>query len=262
MPGPQEIITSRGNAWLKRLRHAAARGGATASGTALAESPLLLHEALRADIEIERVFASERTQARIAAVVPPHRRIPVHVVADRLFDEVATTSRNQGVLALVRLPTWRPEQVFAGLTLALDAVQDPGNAGSIARSAEAFGASGLVFLKGSAAPANPKALRAAAGSLFRLPFLEGVEPAMFLEFVRERGKALFAADARGGTPLSEADLAPDAAVVIGSESHGVAPALLAAATPVAIPTAAVESLNAAAAAAVIAYEAARRRARP
>lgn len=257
-----ETITSRSNPKLKQLRRAASRGTVTESGFALAESPTLLEEALRSGIEVERVFASERMHATVAKRLPPHRRIPLHAVTNRLFDQVATTSRSQGVLALVKLPSWDPDVVFEGLTVVLDGVQDPGNAGAVARSAEAFGASGLVFLKGSASAANPKTLRAAAGSLFRLPTLHGIDAADLIGLARQYKKTIFAAEARGGVPLMEAPVSPGAAVVIGSETHGVTPAILRVATPLAIPTESVESLNAAVAASVILYEVARRRLRP
>ncbi len=262
MTGTRETITSRSNPRLKQLRRAASRGTVTASGFALAESPTLLEEALRSGIEIERVFASERMRATVAKRLPPHRRIPLHPVADRLFNQVATTFRSQGVLALVKLPDWDPETVFGGLTVVLDGVQDPGNAGAVARSAEAFAASGLVFLKGSASPANPKTLRAGAGSLFRLPTLHGIDAEELIGLAQRHGKTIFAAEARGGVPLMDAPVDRSAAVVIGSETHGVAPAILEAATTLAIPTESVESLNAAVAASVILYEAARRRLRP
>ncbi len=258
MPHQQETITSRGNAWLKQLRLAAARGTTTADGFALAESPHLLQEALRSDIDIQRVFASERVHARVDASLPPHRRVPLHPVTDKLFRDVATTTRNQGVLTLVKLPAWSPEKVLSGLTIVLDGVQDPGNAGTIARTAEAFGASGVVFLTGSAAPTNPKALRAAAGSLFRLPFLHKLGAEEFLRLAAQHGKTVLAAAAGHGAALDAADLSANTAVVIGSETHGVGPALLEAATTVAIPTRSVESLNAAIAAAIILYESARR----
>ena len=262
MPAPFETITSRGNPLLRQLRHASVRGGLTARGSAVAESPHLLKEALHAGVEIERVFTSERAYAEVAASIPPHRRIPVHRVADKLFAEASSTARTQGVLTLVRLTESEPETVFSGLTVVLDGVQDPGNAGSIARSAEAFGASGIVFLKGSAAPTNPKALRAAAGSLFRLPFLTAIDAGRFLEIAGGCGKRLFAATAHGGKSLLDADLGTDGAVIIGSESHGIATSLLKRATPLEIPTESVESLNSATAAAVILYEHARRKLRP
>ncbi len=254
----QETITSRSNAWLKQLRQVAARGTTTADGFALAESPHLLQEAIRSEVRIQRVFASERVQESVGAAMPPHRQVPLHPVADRLFQDLATTTRNQGVLALVQLRDWDAATVLSGLTVVLDGVQDPGNAGTIARTAEAFGASGIVFLKGSAAPTNPKALRASAGSLFRVPFLHKLGAAEFLTLAQQHGKTVLAATTGQGLALAEADLSANAAIVIGSETHGVSPLLLAAATPVAIPTQSVESLNAAIAAAIVLYESARR----
>src|SRR5205085_10907606 len=99
----------------------------------------------------------------------------VLVVADRVFTRLASTESSQGVIALVRPPAWTLERLFAGcpLVVVLDGLQDPGNAGSIVRAAEAFGATGVLFVKGSVSPFNPKTLRASAGSLFRVPFVMG-----------------------------------------------------------------------------------------
>lgn len=258
MPQLRDPITSRSNPLVRRVRQAAARGLPTGDGFALAESPQLLTEALRSGIEIDRVLVSANAQARVLESLPPHHDFPLHPVEDRLFQELATTAHSQGVLALVKLPLWDPDRVCSGLVLALDTVRDPGNVGTCVRSAEAFGAAGVVLLKGSAAPTNPKTLRAAAGSLFRVPFLAGIDPAAIIALAKERGKSLVAAESRGGVPLHQAELSEKSVVIIGSETHGISPALLAEASPVAVPTAGVESLNAAVAAAVILYERQRR----
>ena len=258
MPQIRDLITSRSNPLFKRIRQAAARGLPAGDGCALAESPQLLTEALRSGIGIDRVLVSANAQTRVLENLPPHRDFPLHPVADRLFQELATTAHSQGVLALVKLPRWDPDKVFSGLVLALDSVRDPGNAGTCVRSAEAFGAAGIVFLKGAAAPTNPKTLRASAGSLFRIPFLAGIDPAAFIALAHERGRSLVAAEARGGVPLHRAELSENSVVIIGSETHGIAPGLLAESAPIAVPTAGVESLNAAVAAAVILYERTRR----
>ena len=258
MPPRQDTITSASNPWVKSLRRAASRGTPVQGGLAIAESPHLLQEAIRSGTQIDRVFATERMYERVAAALPPHRRVPTHRVSDRIFGRVSTTARSQGVLALVRLPAWEPSKVFRGLTIALDGVQNPGNAGTIVRSAEAFGATGVVFLAGSASPTNPKALRAAAGSLFRMPFLARVPSDQFLELAKDHGKEVYFAEARGGVPARDAGLSDGAAVVIGSETHGVGPGLAAAGTGVGIPTQAVESLSAPVAASILLYEYARR----
>jgi TrmH family RNA methyltransferase len=145
----------------------------------------------------------------------------------------------------------------------LDGLQDPGNAGTIARAAEAFGASGIFFLKGSVSPWNPKVLRASAGSLFRLPFLYGVDAELARAAMRQNKVELFAGVPAGSNGpvkhLTLADLTGRCALVIGSEAHGVTSSLRAASIDVSIPTVGVESLNAAVAAGILLYEARRQR---
>lgn len=184
--------------------------------------------------------------------------VPTYVLTDAAFRGLSTTENTQGVLALVRAPVWSLDRVVSGqgLTVTLDGVQDPGNAGAIVRAAEAFAAAGVVFLKGSVSPFNPKTLRASAGSLFRIPFVHGIEDEPFRAALDRAGRPLFAAMPNGATLLGDANLRRGA-VLIGSEAGGVREALSRGATAIRIPTGAVESLNAAVAAAVILYEAQR-----
>ena len=136
------------------------------------------------------------------------------------------------------------------------------HAGSILRAADAFGATGIVFLKGSAGPFNPKTVRASAGSLFRLPFVHGMDAAPLLAVTSQRKLDLYAAvpahnaDAR---PPSAADLRRPVALIIGNEARGVSKELRAVAADLSIPTGRVESLNAAVAAGILLYEAWRQR---
>jgi RNA methyltransferase, TrmH family len=183
-----------------------------------------------------------------------------YVLMDAVFRELSTTETSQGVIALVRPPTWTLARTLAGqgLTVALDGIQDPGNAGAIVRAAEAFGATGVVFLKGSVSPFNPKSLRASAGSLFRLPFVHNIEDAAFRAALEQTGLPMFAAMPEGSIVLRDADLRRGA-ILIGSEGSGVRPELSRGAIEVRIPTHGVESLNAAVATAVILYEAQRQR---
>jgi TrmH family RNA methyltransferase len=136
------------------------------------------------------------------------------------------------------------------LVAVLDGIQDPGNAGAILRTAEAFGATGAVFLKGTVSPSNPKCLRASAGSAFRLPIVTEIPD----------GLALFAADPRANGSVADVPLTSPCAIIIGGEGSGVRPELAARSTGVKIPTVGVESLNAAVAAGILFYEARRQRA--
>jgi len=141
----------------------------------------------------------------------------------------------------------------------LDGVQDPGNAGAILRAAEAFGATGAAFLKGTVSPYNPKCLRASAGSVFRLPVVPSLDASLLMAALEQKRVHLFAAMPRAETPLFDANLAGRCAIVIGGEGRGVSQKLQVHAKGLKIPTSGVESLNAAVAAGVLLYEARRQR---
>jgi TrmH family RNA methyltransferase len=241
-----ETLISDKNPLLKEVRRLAAGGAAGEDRLVLAEGPHLLDEALRSKIEIHAVILAES-----APKLSDLGATRVVRVLDRLFDKLAPTESPQGVLTLVRLPEWTSADLLCGtpLVVVLDGVQDPGNAGAILRTAEAFGATGAVFLKGTVSRSNPKCLRASAGSAFRVPVVDEI-PA---------GLMLYAADPRAKLSVAGAKLAGPCAIVIGAEGRGVRPELLARATGVKIPTAGVESLNAAVATGILLYEARRQR---
>ena len=249
-----ETLISDKNPLLKEVRRLAS-GGAPGAGSidtrlVLAEGPHLLEEALRSKLEIHAVILAESTP-EIPSIGHMNSKTRVVRVLDNLFHKLASTESPQGVLSLVRLPEWTPDDLLRGtpLVVVLDGVQDPGNAGAILRTAEAFGATGAVFLKGTASRSSPKCLRASAGSAFRVPIVTEIPP----------GLALYAADPRAKLSISQARLDEPCAIVIGSEGSGIRPELAARATGVKIPTLNVESLNAAVAAGILLYEARRPR---
>ncbi len=256
-----EVISSLSNPLLKDVRRAVTRGVLTADGLLVAETFHLLEEALRSELELRVVIAAARVRSAVENHVRGLRGVRLVIVGDGLFDQLSGTESAQGVIALARPPEWKLEQLFRGspLVIVLDGVQDPGNAGAIVRAAEAFGATGGLFLKGAVSPFNPKTIRAAAGSLFRLPFLAGLDADLAQAAFRQRKLRLYAADPRGELPLDRADLRSPAALIIGSEAHGVSPAFRQGSHTLRISTRGVESLNAALAAGVILYEAARQR---
>jgi len=248
-----ETITSAANPLLKDVRRAIGRGGLTQDGLCVAETFHLLEEALRSRCEVKTVLLAESAERWAARL----RGIRVAVLPDALLQSLSGTESAQGVIALVKPPVWTIDDLFRekALTVVLDGVQDPGNAGTILRAAEAFGATGAVFLKGSVSPYNPKTLRASAGSLFRLPYVCGVDPAA----VQRSGVSFYAAVPTGGRALTETDLTAPCGLVIGSEAHGVSAPFRSNTRGISIPTVGVESLNAAMAATVLLYEARRQR---
>lgn len=238
------------------MRRALDRGALTVEGWCVAEGLHLVEEAVSSRCEMVAIL-----QAESARVPLPPSTARFYVLPDAVFRELATTETSQGVIALVRPPAWSLEQVVRrdAVTVVLDGIQEPGNAGAIVRTAEAFGAAGIVFLKGTVSPFNPKSLRASAGSLFRFPFVHNVDDESLRTVLAKNSLALFCSMPHGDTPLERADLRQGCALVIGSEGRGVRAGLCLNARGLRIPTRDVESLNAAVAAGVMLYEAQRQR---
>lgn len=259
-----ERTTSRANPLLKQVRRAVARGELTRQGYCVAEGFHLLEECLRSNCAIQAVLVAEPARSAVETRIRGLSRLRLVVSPEKVFRTVAGTESSQGVLTLVRPPVWAPEQLFGGrpLVVVLDGVQDPGNAGAILRVAEAFGASGVMALKGTVNLYNPKAVRASAGSVFRVPLATGLDPATALAILERQRVELYAAMPSGRRELGEADLKGPCALIIGNEGCGVHQQMRAAAVELRIPTFGVESLNAAMAAAILLYEARRQRALP
>ena len=187
------------------------------------------------------------------------------VLPDGLFQSIASTETSQGVIALVQPPEWSIEQIFRGhsLVIVLDGMQDPGNAGAIVRAAEAFGATGVIFLKGTASPCHPKTLRASAGSLFRVPFVCGLDATLARAALQQHRVDIYAAMPFTSSRMLAEDVDFGRRCAI---HHRQRRPRRQQRTPcrragLAIPTAGVESLNAAVAASVLLYEARRQRVR-
>jgi TrmH family RNA methyltransferase len=256
-----ELITSELNPLLKDVRRAASRGGLTSGGYALAEGFHLLEESLTSHLEIGAVIAAEAATGAVEAILSRTPSVRIVSVQERIFSGLSSTETPQGVLTLVRLKEWTLEDLTGALPFLaiLDGVRDPGNAGAVVRSAEAFGATGVVFLKDSVHAHNPKCLRGSAGSIFRVPLVQRAEADTVAEFLKTKGISLYAAMPRAPKSVDQVDLVRPCALAIGGEARGVSPVMESAGTSVRIPTTGVESLNAAVAAAVMLYEGQRQR---
>ncbi len=253
-------LTSAKNPLLQRIRRAATSGRTTEDGLIIAEGPHLVEEALRSEWRIEQIFATPTARDRHADLLG-RADAEIVEVSSRAFASMSGTESSQEVLALLRPKTWSWNDLAgrSALIAVLDALQDPGNAGAIVRSAEAFGATGVVFLKGSAHVANGKFLRATAGSIFRMPFLEDWQNPDLLTRTQAEGIKLYALSQSAGFDLAQTDLRQPCALIIGSEGRGLTPELAKRVHQISIRTAKVESLNAAVACSIALFEARRQR---
>jgi RNA methyltransferase, TrmH family len=238
------------------------RRGRERRGLALAEGVRLLEEALAAGVPVRgaavspALEATTRGQALKAAL--EHAGVRLESVTDQELGALADTETPQGVVAVIEPPKWDWSDLAPSTkapVLVLAGVQDPGNVGTILRTALGLGAAGVVALKGTAELHNPKVVRGSMGALFRLPAIAADDRAL-LEWARERGVELWVAEADGAPLASGARPSSSVALVLGNEGAGVPPALAAEARRrVAIRLApGVESLNVATAAAILLYE--------
>ena len=278
MPLPDSTgeYTSVRSPRLKAARRLTKRALRQRARAFLAEGPQAVTEAFRSGAPITELFVTAEARTRHGDLVTAMARagIPVHTVSGEVMTELAQTVTPQGLLAVCGFVDVPLEQAIAAvspgavgdrsprLVTLLACVRDPGNAGTVLRTADAAGAQAVIFSDASVDPYNGKCVRASAGSLFHLPLVAGIPLDTAVSGLRGAGLRILAADARGGRTLDEltpAELAAPTAWIFGNEAWGMPAALLALADEsVAVPIyGRAESLNLATAAAVCLYACAR-----
>ena len=260
----REVVTSRANPVVKRLR--ALLAGGAADGLMVIEGFKLAAEAVAAGVEVrECVVASEVLEGPQAALVArlEEKGAAVRVVTSAILSGLSGTETSQGLIAVARRPAFDEERLHRGTPLLLVAVgiQNPGNVGALLRTAEAAGASGAYLTGGCADPLSWKALRGAMGSAFRLPHLVVTDTTDVMRRLAARGVTTIATAAEAPTPYDALDLKVPCAILVGNEGAGLPAGVESrAAVKARIPMAApVESLNVAVAAGLLLFEAARQR---
>jgi TrmH family RNA methyltransferase len=259
-------VQSKNNARLKELRKAFLRPGRDTHGLVAVEGLHLVQEALRSGLRVKTVFV--RVGGDVSGVRDPeqHGVEEVCFLSPEAFDSAVQTETPQPIAALVEIPDWtwahilRARETWPPMLIVLAGVQDPGNLGTILRSAEAFGATGVISLPGTVNEWNPKVVRSSAGSIFRLPLVHATPEECFTT-LREGGARVLTTSVTNAAPIHEANLTGPVAFLIGNEGAGV-PAGIAkqADSAITIPCPGpVESLNAAVAASVLLYETSRQR---
>lgn len=258
-------VTSRQNALVKDLRQAFTQDG-TADNSLGVEGVRLIEEAIRSGLRFQAIFFSDAGRGHAARLLPQiANQVEALLLPDDVFSSAISTESPQGVAALVKLKPAKFEDVLeqvpsAPLLLGVAGLQDPGNLGTIIRSAEAFGARAVLLGEKTVSHFNSKAVRASAGSLFRQPLIR-IKMMETIPLLKQHGVRVLATSSHKGKPLQEADFTGAAMIVIGNEGAGVPQELLSLADErITIPhSARVESLNAGIAASILLYEAARQR---
>jgi TrmH family RNA methyltransferase len=264
-------VTSRQNTLVKDLRKAFSQAEPTSEGYVAIEGLRILEEAIRSGLRFQAVFFSDAGSAHAARLLPQlGGHVEVLQLPNDVFESAVSTESPQGIAALVKLRAHKFEDILeqAGeasqgkdmLLVGIAGIQDPGNLGTIIRSAEAFGARAVLLGEKTVSHLNAKAVRASAGSIFRAPLLR-VKLADAIPRLKQSGVRVLATSSHKGKPLPEANFTGAAMIIVGNEGAGIPQEILSQADElVTIPhSAKVESLNAGIAASILLYEAARQR---
>jgi TrmH family RNA methyltransferase len=256
-------VEGKHNALVKDLRRGFARAELTPTGECAIEGVRIIEEAIRSGLRLRAVFVGESGQARAAKLLPQiHSQVEALLLPDRLFASAVPSETPQGVAALVQSKKFDLCEILdatsKGPLLVIAGVQDPGNLGTILRSAEAFGAQGVLLGEGTVSAYNSKAVRASAGSVFRVKTAK-VQTPDAIKQLRDRKYRLLATSSHKGESLPTSDLSNPIAIFIGNEGAGLDKKLLGQMDKlIMIPhSPRVESLNAGIAASLVLYEAAR-----
>ena len=258
-------IEGRHNLLVKELRQAFSRSELTGSGECAIEGFRVIEEAVRSGLRFRAVFFAESAEPRAHKLLPQiASQAEALLLPDKLFSSAVPSQTPQGVAALVQVKAFSADEVIEssspGPILVIAGVQDPGNLGTIIRSAEAFGARGILLGIGTVSAYNSKVVRASAGSVFRVPTAK-TKTDSAIELLRSKSIRLLATSSHKGTALPATELRGANAVFIGNEGAGVDKKLLTQMDElIMIPhSPKVESLNAGVAASIVLYEAARQR---
>jgi RNA methyltransferase, TrmH family len=258
-------ITSSSN---ERIKHARRVREGREPELIFIEGLRLAEEAFNTGLTIEACFTVASEDARTLTLLSQlnDHDVPIYTTTAGILESLGDTVQTQGLILIAERPQLSPEAFFkrgGRLFLALDRVQDPGNMGTLLRTAEAAGADGVLALGGSADVFSPKVLRSSMGSAFRLPVLQNVTPEALMALKTQHQLTLVAAAGEADTSYTHYDWQQPTLLLLGNEGRGVSPDLLQHCdTRLRIPMAnGVESLNVATAGAVMLFEAARQRER-
>lgn len=270
-----EVLTSKDNRILKEIRQLTQKKFRDQLGKFLVEGRTLVSEALNSSAEITMILYCEElisgTNAEKAQEFKEFleriagRGIPLYRLDLKLFSELSDTKTPQGILGVAKKKKITQSEFFEGKPednfIVLDRLQDPGNLGSILRTADASGFQGIILLKGSGDIYSSKVVRATAGSIFRVPVLFVDTPEETIALLRANGKNILCTSPRAGKAYYDAQIDVNMAIVIGNEANGACDVFMQQCdSQVSIPMAGVvESLNAGICAGILMYETVRQK---
>ena len=264
---PKNIISSASNAQVKNLSLLQRKSKARMEqGVFVIEGIKMFEEAVDEKILVKAYASESFYQQKSQENVNYFQNIDVEIITDTIFKEISETKTPQGIMGIVKQPEYSLEEILhnpSALLLVIEDVRDPGNLGTMLRTAEGAGITGVIYNASTVDIFNPKVIRATMGSLYRVPFCQVEDFEKSLKKIKECGITLFAAHLQGMDYDTEGSFQKKCAFMIGNEAKGLSEEASAMADAlIKIPMQGqVESLNAAVASAILMYEAFRQRRR-
>jgi TrmH family RNA methyltransferase len=261
-----QFISSKNNRIIREAASLSEKKYRDEQGAFLIEGPNIVKEAIEQGARLRFIFirsGAESPELDEIVQIAGEENLSVYELAGDVFAKLTHTDSPQDIAAVFekRQPDVKDffEKAKNGNILVLDRLQDPGNVGTVIRSAEAFGFGGIILMKGSADIYQPKIVRSSAGSILRMPFIICETPGEVIELLSLHGKKIYTAATDAERSVYDTDL-NNVAIVVGNEGNGASDEFLNASKTVGIPMSGrAESLNAAIAAAIIMYESQRQK---
>lgn len=262
-----QVISSKDNRIIKEAASLSEKKYRDELESFLVEGPNIVKEAMQQGGRVRFIFTLAGTESdEIKEILSEAeaQNLAVYELTSDVFAKVTQTNTPQAIVAVMKKRQIQEQEFFETVSdkniLVLDRLQDPGNVGTVIRTAEAMGFGGLMVLKGTADVYQPKVVRSAAGSLLRFPVLFANTAAECMEILERNNKKIYATAMNGKECVCDANLKSDVAIVIGNEGNGVCKELLEKASTLSIPMQGqTESINAAISAAIVMYESLRQR---
>lgn len=261
------FIASAQNPVIKEIKSLKKKKDREEKGLFFIEGLRFVNEAFDENIEVISVLMSEQftsgDDGRKLLSAGTAGKYKCYILPDNLFKEISDTENPQGIMAVVKARRYKLEELVNGcrLLVVLDSIQDPGNMGTIIRTADAAGADGVILSKGCVDLYNPKVLRSTMGSIFHLPVYISDNLVETVSLLKSKGIFTIAAHLKGGKNFYDLDMKDATAIIIGNEANGISDEVAGCADElVRIPMPGrAESLNASVAAGLMIYEAVRQR---
>ena len=261
------IITSNQNSIVKEVRCLRHKKDREEKGLFFIEGVRFVEEALKEKVDIDKILISDKLEQirggkEILSLINTAGK-DVYLLSDKLFRELSDTENPQGILATIKYKKLKLDEILnkGNFYIILDSLQDPGNMGTIMRTADAAGASGVIISKGCVDLYNPKVLRSTMGAIFHIPICFTDNLIETIAQLKTRGIRIYAAHLKGEANYFEVDMRKDVAIIIGNEANGISEEVAAYSDmliKIPMPGRA-ESLNASVAASILMYEVVRQR---